>query len=46
MSLDAVEVVEVVEDPQRVDSGDLGLVALLPINPPEIETLLLKELGT
>ncbi len=38
----AGQVVVVVEHPQRVDAGDLGPVALLPVDPPKVDALLLE----
>jgi hypothetical protein len=39
---DRVEEVEVIEHPQRVDTGDLGVGSLLPVEPPEVDTLVLE----
>src|SRR5204862_2194436 len=40
-----VEVVEVVEHPQRVDALDARVLALLPVEPPEVDPLRLERGG-
>jgi hypothetical protein len=42
---DRVEEMVVVQHPQRVDTGDLGVRALLPVDPPEIDAFVLKRVG-
>ena len=37
-----VEVVEVVQEPQRVETGDATVRSLLPVDPPEILALLFQ----
>lgn len=35
----------VVQHPQRVHTGDLGVRALLPVDPPEIDAFVLERVG-
>ncbi len=37
----AVQEVDVIEHPQRIQSGDLGSLSLLPVDPPEVHSLFL-----